>query len=135
MGRKGSRKKSTVAKASPLLRDRVAAIRACERSGETLKAYATRTGMSVFTLYEAKRQARSLGLLPPYRSARRPTSTKQPSRESRATRFVEASVRPVPRGEAFAWRLRFPGGEILEAMTPLGPGEAVGLVELLGGRR
>ena len=40
MGRKGSSEKSTVAKASPLLRDRVAAIRACERSGETLKAYA-----------------------------------------------------------------------------------------------
>jgi len=135
MERKGSRKKSTVGKASRLLRDRVAAIRACERSGETLKAYAARTGVSVFTLYEAKRQARSLGLLPPYTSARRVTATKQPSRERGATRFVEATVGPAPRGEAFAWRLRFPGGEILEAMTPLGPGEAVGLVELLGGRR
>ena len=135
MGREGSSERSAVAKASPLLRDRVAAICACERSGETLKAYATRTGVSVSTLYEAKRQARSLGLLPPYRSARRPTATKQPSRESRATRFIEATVRPAPRGEAFAWRLRFSGGEILEAMTPLGPGEAVRLVELLGGRR
>jgi hypothetical protein len=135
MERKGSSEKSTGAKASPLLRDRVAAIRACERSGETLKAYAARTGVSASTLYEAKRQARSLGLLPPYRSARGPTATKQPSRASRARRFVEATVRPAPRGEAFAWRLRFPGGEILEAMTPLGPGEAVRLVELLGGRR
>ena len=135
MGREGSSERSAVAKASPLLRDRVAAIRACERSGETLKAYAARTGVSVSTLYEAKRQARSLGLLPPYRSARHPTATKQPSRESGTTRFVEATVRPAPRGEAFAWRLRFSGGEILEAMTPLGPGEAVRLVELLGGRR
>jgi len=135
MGRKGSSEKSTGAKASPLLRDRVAAIRACERSGETLKAYAARTGVSVSTLYEAKRQARRRGLLPPYRSAHRPMATKQPSPESGATRFVEATVRPAPRGEAFAWRLRFPGGEILEAMTPLGPGEAVRLVELLGGRR
>ncbi len=135
MGRKGSSEKSTVAKASPLLRDRVAAIRACERSGETLNAYAARTGVSVSTLYEAKRHARSLGLLPPHRSARRPTATKQPSRESGATRFVEATVRPTPRGEAFAWRLRFPGGEILEVGTPLSGDDARHLVELLGGRR
>jgi hypothetical protein len=135
MGRARSSEKSTVAKASPLLGDRLAAIRACERSGETLNAYAARTGVSVSTLYEARRRARSLGLLPPYRSARRPTAAKQPSRGRGATRFVEATVRPAPRDEAFAWRLRFPGGEILEAMTPLGPGEAVRLVELLGGRR
>ncbi len=60
MGRARSSEKSTGAKASPLLRDRVAAIRACERSGETLNAYAARTGVSVSTLYEAKRRARSL---------------------------------------------------------------------------
>ena len=135
MGRKGSRKKSTAVKASRLLRDRVAAIRACERSGETLKAYAIRTGVSVFTLYEAKRQARSLGLLPPHRSDRHRAATKPPSRKSGATRFVEATVRPAPRDEALAWRLRFPGGAVLEAMTPLGPGESVRLVELLGGRQ
>jgi len=135
MGRKGSNEKSTVAKASPLLRDRVAAIRACERSGETLNAYAARTGVSVSTLYEAKRRARSLGLLPPYRSARRRAATKPPSWESGATRFVEATVRPAPRDEAFAWRLRFPGGEILEATTPLGGDETLRLIELLRGRR
>lgn len=140
MGRTRSSEKSTVAKALPLLRDRVAAIRACERSGETLKAYAARTGVSASTLYEAKRQARSLGLLPPHRSARRPTATKQPSRESGATRFVEAiarptSPRPASQDDPFAWRLRFPGGEILEVGTPLSGDDARHLVELLGGRR
>jgi len=135
MGRKGTSEKSRAAKASRLLRERVAAIRACERSGETLKAYAARMGMSVASLYEAKRQARSLGLLPRYRSARRRASTKQPSRESGEVRFVEATLRPAPRGEAPAWRIRFSGGEILEVGTPLSGDDARHLVELLGGRR
>lgn len=135
MGRTGSSKKSRVVKVSRLLRDRVGAIRACERSGETLKAYATRTGVSVYSLYEAKRQARSLGLLPPHRSDRHPTATKPPRRKSGAAHFVEATVRPAPRDEAFAWRLRFTGGEILEATTPLSGDETRHLVELLGGRR
>ena len=65
MGRTRSSEKSTVAKASPLLPDRVAAIRACARSGETLTAYAARTGVSAPTLYAAKRPAGSLVLLPP----------------------------------------------------------------------
>ncbi len=53
--------------ASPALRKRLAQIKDCEKSGGTLKAYAERHGLSLGTLYQAKKQARRHGLLPPHR--------------------------------------------------------------------
>ena len=50
--------------ASARLRKQLEQIRACERSGETLKTYAARHGISVHALYEAKKKARQQGLLP-----------------------------------------------------------------------
>ena len=57
-------KKSGVSGASARLRKRLSQIRACEQSGETLKTYAARHGISVHGLYQAKKQARQQGLLP-----------------------------------------------------------------------
>jgi transposase-like protein len=49
------------------LRKRLAQIEACEKSGESLKEYARRHGLSVHALYQAKKVARRQGLIPPYR--------------------------------------------------------------------
>ena len=57
----GSRK-SRGQEASARLRKRLGQVRACEQSGETLKAYAAHHGISVHSLYQAKKQARQRGL-------------------------------------------------------------------------
>lgn len=40
-------------------------IEAFARSGEPLKRYAERTGLSIHTLYQAKKELRKKGVLPP----------------------------------------------------------------------
>ena len=55
MARSGSGK----AALTPRTRERLAAVRACEKSGETLKSYAARQGLSVHSLYQAKKVARA----------------------------------------------------------------------------
>ena len=102
---------------SRTLARRLAEIEACERRGEPLKAYAKRTGQSVYALYEAKRQARRAGVLPPHRGkVQRP-----PTRRTRrgAPRFVEAIVAMPAPGGSVAWRLRLPSGAVLESTAPL----------------
>jgi len=116
------RAKGTRGEVSPTVAHRLAAIEGCERRGETLKAYAERTGQSARVFYEAKRAARRAGVLPPHGGANRPARV----REARPTprRFVEA-VAPRPASAAPAapgpvtWRLRLPGGAVLESTTPL----------------
>ncbi len=129
MGRKGSAENGL----TPAVRRRLAEVRACERSGESLKAYAARQGISASVLYEAKRHARKLGLLPPHRADR--TTTARDTRPVQAPRFVEATLRPTPNETAPAWRLRLPGGEVLESHTPLAVDDALRLIDRLGGRR
>ncbi len=68
-------KKSRGRKASAQLRKRLAQVRACEESGETLKAYATRRKISVHALYQAKKQARQQGLLAAYGTGKTRTNT------------------------------------------------------------
>lgn len=104
---------------------RLAAIEGCERRGESLQAYARRTEQSVWGLYEAKRVARRAGILPPHPGTKR----RGRDRDTRPTtgRFVEAvaarpaDVVPVPAGSV-AWRLRLPGGAVVESTLPLDPG-------------
>ena len=115
---------------SDTLRGRLAQIQACEKSGESLKAYAERRGLSVHMLYQAKKMARQQGLLPPYRSGK-PVPDR--SKKTRAPRFVEASVATVRQPQA-VWRLRFAGGEVLESNTPLDVEVALRLIESLGSR-
>lgn len=121
-------KKSEGFKPSATLRSRLAEIDACEKSGESLKGYAERRGLSVHMLYQAKKIARQQGLLPPYRSGK-PVPDR--SKKTRAPRFVEASVATVRQPQA-VWRLRFAGGEVLESNTPLDVEVALRLIESLG---
>jgi len=116
------RTKGTNGQVSATVARRLAAIEGCERRGETLKAYAERKGQSAGVFYEAKRQARRAGLLPPHGGAKR----RARDREARPStpRFVEAvgarpeRVAPQTAGAA-AWRLRLPGGAVLESTMPL----------------
>ena len=123
-------KRSDGFKPSVTLRSRLAEIDACEKSGESLKGYAERRGLSVHMLYQAKKIARQQGLLPPYRSGK-PVPVR--SKEKRAPRFVEAVVATVRQPPA-AWRLRFAGGEVLESSTALDVEVALRLIESLGVR-
>jgi hypothetical protein len=122
-------KRSTSASGSPALRRRLAEIQSCEDSGESLKAYATRRGISVHSLYQAKKMARQQGLLPPHRSQK--TKSSRP-KAVRPLRFVEATAVVSSRPPSAAWRVRFAGGEILESNTPLDVEAALRLIESLG---
>ena len=107
---------------SPKVARRLAAIEGCERRGESLSAYAARTGQSVAVFYEARRAARRAGVLPPHRDTKRPARGAEA--RSATPRFVEV-VKPGPERVAprtvgsVAWRLRLPGGAVLESTTPL----------------
>ena len=126
----GSRK-SRAREASAQLRKRLEQIRACEESGETLKAYAVRRKISVHALYQAKKEARQKGLLPAHGTpktravrARRPKATRRP-------RFVEAISAPVAATPGCAWRLRLRSGDVLESSTPLTDHETLRLIDAL----
>ena len=58
--------KSAEARLSPTLRKGLAHIRSCEKSGETLKSYAERRGLSVRSLYDAKKKLRVHGIVAPH---------------------------------------------------------------------
>jgi hypothetical protein len=116
---------------SPRLRERLGQVRECEKSGESLKAYADRQGISVHALYQAKKWARRHGLLPPHRG---PESKFSKPKQRRRSRFVEAVRSPPPREPGPAWRLRLAGGEVLESSTPLGIDETLALIEALRGQ-
>ncbi len=127
-------KKSAGSEASARLRKRLSQIRACEQSGETLKAYAALHGISVHALYQAKKQARQQGLLPAYGTPKtRVVGSKQP-KATRRPRFVEAVAAPSAPAAALAWRLRLQSGDVLESSTPLGPDETLRLIHALRGR-
>lgn len=118
MGRTGGARSEV----SPRVARRLAEIEGCERRGESLKAYAARTGQSVAVFYEARRAARRAGVLPPLRGAKR--RVRDAEARSATPRFVEAvrlrpeRVAPQTAGSV-AWRLRLPGGAVLESATPL----------------
>ena len=122
-------KRSGIAAGSPALRRRLTEIQSCEDSGESLKAYATRRGISVHSLYQAKKMARQQGLLPSHRNQK----TKSSHREAvRPSQFVEATTVVSSRPPSPAWRVRFAGGEVLESNTPLDVEVALRLIESLG---
>ena len=123
----GSRK-SRGREASARLRKRLEQIRACEQSGETLKAYASRRGISVHVLYQAKKQARKRGLLPAHGTQK--ARTTRPKRASRP-RFVEAIAAPIDAAPALVWRLRLRSGDVLESSTPLDADATLRLIDAL----
>lgn len=91
-------KRSSGAGPSVTLRKRLAQIEACEKSGESLKVYAERHGLSVHTLYQAKKVARRQGLIPPYRIQHAARAAK-PSK-ARPARFVQAVRKVSPLNRA-----------------------------------
>jgi hypothetical protein len=113
---------------SPANRKWLLDIRACEKSGESLKSYAERKGISVHALYQAKKVAREKGILPPHRKGKAPLAS---SRRRRPARFVKAVQCVEAREAGAAWRLRLPGGAVFESMAPLNVDETLRLVELL----
>jgi hypothetical protein len=123
--------KAGAGRLSPTLRKRLEQVKACEKSGESLKAYAGRHEISVHALYQAKKLGRRNGLLPPHRGSE---SKSAESKQRRPSRFVEAVRPPVGREPGPAWRLRLAGGEVLESSTSLGIDETLALIEALRGR-
>jgi len=85
----------------------------------------------VQSLYHAKRQARKHGVLPPDRRRRDASPV---LRGSQPPRFVEAIRRMDAREGNAAWRIRFPGGVVLESTVPLSLDETLRLIEKLEGR-
>ena len=124
-------KRSSRAGPSVTLRKRLAQIAACEPTGESLKVYAERHGLSVHTLYQAKKVARRQGLIPPYR-IQNTTRAAKPLK-ARPARFVQAVRKLDTAGQGMAWRLRFAGGEVLESGTPLTVEVTLRLIEQLRG--
>jgi transposase len=114
---------------SPANRKWLAEVRACEKTGESLKGYAERKGVSVHALYQAKKRAREQGLLPPHQPGKTQPASPRPDRPPR---FVEALHHAEPREMyATSWRVRLPGGALFESMVPLSIDDAVRLVESL----
>ena len=126
-----SKRSSKRGVASARLREHLRVIRASEKSGESLKTYAERRGISVQSLYQAKKVARTKGLLPPHGSAR---STPSQGKSARPPRFVEArittSITPAIRP---TWRIRFASGEVLESDAPLSMEDVVRLAVRMRG--
>lgn len=124
---------------SPKVRERLAQAEACEASGETLKSYAKRHGLSVDALYQAKKVARQQGLIPPYRGKPVPQTAKpMKALPMRSTRFIPAVRKadaPLEEiADQIAWRLRFTGGEVLESGTRLSLDETLALIDKIRGR-
>ncbi len=124
-------RKSKTEELSPTLREQLAHIRASEKSGETLKAYAKRHRVSVQALYQAKKTARQRGLLPPHRARRKAVgeSKKRPM----SPRFIEAVQSHRPSVPSPAWRLRLTSGEVFESNCDLDSRELARLIRALRG--
>ena len=117
---------------SATLRKHLDVIETCEQSGEPLKRYAERKGLSIHTLYQAKKELRKKGVLAPTERPRGKTRKPQPGVQH-APRFIEA----VPRrseGAAVnpAWRLRLPTGVVFESTTAITADEITRLARVLG---
>jgi hypothetical protein len=114
---------------SPALRKGLAHIRACEESGETLKSYAERKGLSVRSLYQVKKMLRVQGILAPHSKAAAASAT---PREAQPPRFTEAVRRSDVREGRVSWRVRFSSGAVLESTIPLSFDETLRFIEALG---
>ena len=125
------RKRANGTGVSGRLRKQLAHIRASEKSGETLKEYAGRHGLSVHALYQAKKVARQQGLLPPH--GRGPGRAPVTKASSAAPRFAEAVAVPQRSYSSAAWRLRLASGDVLESDAALGRDELVHLIRALRG--
>jgi len=99
-------------------REWLAHLKQREASGETMKAYAKRQQLSVQAMYQAAKDLRRRGALPPVARVRT---------NGRAS-FVRVSA--PPSGSA-SWRVRFPSGAVLEGAGTLSNETLTALVEAL----
>jgi hypothetical protein len=103
-------------------REWLAHLKRCDASGETKKAYAKRHQLSVQAMYQAAKDLRGRGALPP---AIKPGS-------NQAAPFVRVSV---PQATAAVWRVRFASGAVLESASPLSTESLATLVDALSASR
>ncbi len=94
-------------------------LRAAEHSGETIKDYAARRGLSVQSLYQAGKRLRRLGVLEP-RVRRR--------RKRAASGFVKVEPAATRRETGPAWRIRLPSGLVFESSAPLAHDDLLSLL-------
>ncbi len=115
---------------TPALRRHLDEIRNCERSGEPMKRYAARKGLSIHTLYQAKKVLRKKGvLLSPDGTRAKPRIGR--SAEKPTLRFVQAVRRSEEHERGLAWRVRLPGGVIFESNAVLSSDEMLRLLKNL----
>ncbi len=115
-------KEPAEARLTPGQRQWLRHLRTAERSGGTIKEYASQRGLSVQSLYQAGRRLRRLGVIEPRLQRRRETA-KSP--------FVKVEP-PAPRREAgLAWRIRLPNGLVFESSVPLAQGALLSLLAAL----
>ena len=93
-------------------------LRACERAGETIRHYGERQGLSVHSLYSARKRLRGLGI-----------SFGSPQRSSGVS-FARVSLREAPVASAH-WRVHFPNGAVVEWSAPLGGERAKELLQAI----
>ena len=96
---------------TPRQREWLGHLRACARSGETVRAYAKQRGFSEHAMYQATKVLRRRGVLPAH--------SRRPRKAQTVPAFVKvpAAVRPTSSG---TWRARLPNGIVLEGSEGLG---------------
>jgi len=97
--------RSGAANLTPRQREWLGHLQACAKSGETVRAYAQRQGFSEHGMYQAAKELRKLGVLPP--APRR-------SKKGKSAAFVKVSPAVRPRALPSPWRVRLPNGVVLE---------------------
>jgi hypothetical protein len=120
---RGRTKEPSEARLTVRQREWLGHLRAAERAGETIKAYAAQQGLSVQSLYQAGKRLRRRGVIEPRVRRGRPLS---------ATGFVRVEPKPVRREIGAAWRIRLPSGVIFECSAPLRQDDLLSLLTTLG---
>jgi hypothetical protein len=93
-------------------------LQACEQAGETIRRYSERHGLSVHSLYSARKRLRGLGI------------SLGTSRRSSRVSFAKVSLHEASVGSAH-WRVHFPNGAIVEWSAPLGGERAKELLQAI----
>ncbi len=115
-------KEPAEARLTPGQRKWLAHLRAAERSGGTIKEYASQRGLSIQSLYQAGKRLRVLGVIEP-RVRRRREPAKSP--------FVKVEPTAPRRETGPAWRIRLPNGLVFESSAPLANADLVSLLAAL----
>jgi hypothetical protein len=114
---RGKRRRATSSALTASKRAWLEHLRACQRSGETLRGYAKRKGVSEHSLYQAAKELRRLGAW-------------APGQRQAPSAFVRVET-PARTGTESAWRIRLPNGVSLEGAAPLSPESLSALVQEL----